>query len=87
MGILEFSQPKSKIFSSIFNFYFHKILPIIGSWISDSDAYKYLPESVTEFASRDELVKLMESSGFNNCKMMDLTFGTTSIFTGVKNNV
>ena len=87
LGILEFSQPKSKIFSSIFKFYFHKILPIIGSWISDSDAYKYLPESVTEFASRDELVKLMESSGFNNCKMMDLTFGTTSICTGEKNNV
>ena len=87
LGILEFSQPKSKIFSAIFKFYFHKILPVIGSWISGSDAYKYLPESVTEFASRDELIKLMNSSGFNNCKMMDMTFGTTSIFTGVKNNV
>lgn len=87
LGILEFSQPKSKIFSAIFKFYFHKILPIIGSWISGSNAYKYLPESVTEFASRDELQNLMESTGFKNCKMMDLTFGTTSIFTGVKNNV
>ncbi|SVD34846.1 uncharacterized protein METZ01_LOCUS387700, partial [marine metagenome] len=46
LGILEFSEPKSKIIASIFGFYFHEILPRIGSLFSRSDAYRYLPESV-----------------------------------------
>ncbi len=87
LGILEFSQPKSKLFSTIFNIYFHRILPFLGKLISGSNAYRYLPESVTEFATRDELLHLMDSTGFTHCKMKDLTFGTTSIFIGTKEHV
>ncbi len=84
LGILEFSQSKSKIFSACFNIYFHKILPKIGAWISGSNAYNYLPESVSEFMTRNELINLMTSAGFKNCYIKDLTFGITSIFTGKK---
>ena len=86
LGILEFSKSKYKFFSICFNVYFHYILPFIGKIISGSNAYKYLPESVIEFASRDELLNLMKKSNFKKCYMSDLTFGITSIFIGQKNN-
>ena len=85
LGILEFSQSKSKIFSFIFNLYFNYILPFLGKLISGSNAYQYLPESVTKFATRDELINLMKNSKFINCSMEDITFGVTSIFIGKKN--
>ena len=85
LGILEFSQSKSKIFSFMFNLYFNYILPFLGKLISGSNAYQYLPESVTKFATRDELINLMKNSKFINCSMEDITFGVTSIFIGKKN--
>src|ERR1039457_2987535 len=42
--ILEFSTPRSKIFNTLYGFYFLKVLPVIGGLFSKFNAYKYLPE-------------------------------------------
>jgi len=84
LGILEFSIPKSKIFGSVFKFYFHHILPRIGSLFSRSDAYRYLPESVDFFPSRDEICSKIINSGFKNSRYIDVTFGVSTIFLGKK---
>lgn len=84
LGILEFSIPKSKFFGILFNFYFHQILPFIGSIFSRTDAYKYLPESVDFFPSRKIIIKKIEQTGFSNSKYIDLTFGISTIFIGKK---
>ena len=86
LGILEFSKSKYIFFSTCFNLYFHYILPFVGKLISGSNAYKYLPESVSEFTSRSELLELMNKTQFKKCYMIDLTFGITTIFVGQKNN-
>src|SRR5262249_12845855 len=51
VAILEFSQPRTWLFSRIYHFYFRHILPRVGQAISRSrdDAYHYLPASVLEF--------------------------------------
>ena len=85
LGILEFSIPKSRIFSMFFKFYFHHILPRIGSLFSRSDAYRYLPESVDFFPSRDDIIRKIINSGFHRSKFIDLTFGISTIFLGRKN--
>ena len=84
LGILEFSIPNSKILGSVFTFYFHHILPMIGSLFSRSDAYRYLPESVDFFPSRDDICKKITNSGFQKPKFIDLTFGVSTIFLGNK---
>tara|TARA_B100000945_G_C20299492_1_gene557309 strand:+ start:251 stop:973 length:723 start_codon:yes stop_codon:yes gene_type:complete len=86
LGILEFSKSKSKIISSTFNLYFNHILPKIGSLFSRSDAYRYLPESVDFFPNRKNIQNKMENSGFQQIKIIDLTFGISSIFLGYKLN-
>ncbi len=83
-AILEFQEPESKIFKSIYQFYFKYILPRIGAFFARSDAYRYLPESVQNFLNRKEMLKLMNSIGFNHPHCEDLTFGVTSLFTAIK---
>jgi demethylmenaquinone methyltransferase/2-methoxy-6-polyprenyl-1,4-benzoquinol methylase len=84
LGILEFSIPKSRIFGSLFTFYFHHILPRIGSLFSRSDAYRYLPESVDFFPSRDDICLKINNAGFESSTFIDLTFGVSTIFLGQK---
>ena len=84
LGILEFSRSKSKNIDIIFRLYFHKILPQIASLFSHSDAYRYLPESVDFFPSRNDIMSKITKSGFNDVKFHDLTFGISSIFLGSK---
>ncbi len=82
--ILEFSNPRSKIFRALYNFYFLKILPVAGGLISNFSAYKYLPDSVLEFPSQEEFKKLMTEAGFINVVHKDLTFGIATVYTGEK---
>lgn len=82
--ILEFSNPQSKIFKALYNFYFLKILPVVGGLISNFSAYKYLPDSVLEFPSREEFKKIMTEAGFKAVNHKDLTFGIATVYTGDK---
>tara|TARA_B100001029_G_C15054117_1_gene453026 strand:- start:1660 stop:2472 length:813 start_codon:yes stop_codon:yes gene_type:complete len=83
-AILEFQEPRSNFFGKIYKLYFKYILPQIGAFFSRSDAYRYLPESVQNFLTREEMLELMKSKGFLNVKFEDLTFGITSLFTAKK---
>ena len=85
LGILEFSIPKSRIIGALFTFYFHHILPRIGSLFSRSDAYRYLPESVDFFPPRDDICRKIMNAGFESSTFIDLTFGVSTIYLGHKN--
>lgn len=82
--ILEFSNPRSKVFKALYNFYFMRILPVIGGLLSDFGAYKYLPDSVLEFPSQEDFKAIMKEAGFNNVNHTDLTFGIATVYTGEK---
>lgn len=83
--ILEFSRPAKFPFKQIYNFYFRSILPKIGKLISkDSAAYTYLPESVNAFPDGQNFLDVLEKVGFKNTECKPLTFGVSSIYTGIK---
>ncbi len=83
--ILEFSRPAKFPFKQIYNFYFRSILPKIGKLISkDSAAYTYLPESVNAFPDGQNFLDVLEKVGFKNTECKSLTFGISSIYTGIK---
>ncbi len=85
MAVLEFSTPENKIFATFYRFYFHKLLPWIGALLSkDQKAYKYLPQSVEEFAGADEFVALMQDVGFKDVKAVRLMMGIAYIYYGEK---
>lgn len=82
--VLEFSNPHSRFFKAAYNFYFLKILPLVGGLISNFSAYKYLPDSVLEFPSQEEFKKIMSAAGFSHVEHKDLTFGIATVYTGGK---
>ncbi len=82
--ILEFSQPVSSWFSGIFRFYFKHILPKIAALFARSDAYRYLPESVEQFPTREAMKSMMTHCGFTLAQHTDLTFGVSTLYYGWK---
>ncbi len=82
-GILEFSRPVIPIFRQAFEFYFHHILPRIGSLISGSDsAYTYLPASVRAFPDQRQLAELMRGIGYQNVRYHNLSGGIAALHLG-----
>ena len=81
--ILEFSRPDSTVLNALYQQYFKRILPAIGSFISGHPtAYRYLPDSVSNFPTREELAGRMRSAGFSKVSWQPLTFGVAAIHLG-----
>lgn len=83
--VLEFSKPRKFPFKQIYFLYFQNILPFIGKIVSkDKSAYSYLPESVSDFPSDYEFLKVLEKTGFSDNHFHQLTMGVASVYVGKK---
>ena len=83
--ILEFSRPRAAPFKQLYRFYFKFILPKIGRIVSsDKTAYTYLPESVEAFPDGEDFLRILRDVGFKQTQCKSLTFGISSIYTGIK---
>lgn len=83
--ILEFSTPRVALVRSIYNLYFHRILPRIGGWISGNRAaYRYLPKSVEHFPSANELARRLSEAGFRDVRWTPQTLGIAAIHVGTR---
>jgi len=85
VGILEFAEPKSALFGSLYRFYFTRMLPVIGGMISGSRAaYTYLPASVGKFPSPEELAARMSAAGFVKPSCELWTGGSVALHSATK---
>ncbi len=85
VALLEFSRVRSAVIGPLFRFYFRRILPRLGGWISgDAASYRYLPDSVERFPDQDALVRLMQATGFINVRYRNLSWGVAALHVGSK---
>jgi demethylmenaquinone methyltransferase / 2-methoxy-6-polyprenyl-1,4-benzoquinol methylase len=86
IAILEFSQPRNRLFGALYRFYFRRVLPCIGQLISRSseNAYRYLPESVLEFPDGEALAQRLRAHGLSDVCWYPLTFGIATLYVGRK---
>lgn len=83
--VLEFSKPTKFPVKQFYNFYFKRILPVLGKLISKNDnAYMYLPESVNQFPDGESFTAILAEIGFKNLEIRKQSFGIASIYVGVK---
>lgn len=84
--ILEFSLPTNAMLRGLYNFYFRRILPRTATLISRdrTGAYRYLPESVNTFISREAMLRMMQDAGFARTEQQALTCGVCVCYRGVK---
>lgn len=83
--VLEFSKPRAFPFKQLYMAYFRFVLPFIGSIVSKhSEAYQYLPDTVMQFPDGEKFVDVLLACGFTSVTQKPMTFGITTIYTGVK---
>ena len=85
LAVLECSRPVVPGLNLLFQFYFNRLLPLIGGLVSGSRrAYQYLPNSVARFLTQEELAALMREIGFTNVSYQNLTGGIAALHLGTK---
>jgi len=81
--ILEFSIPRVRALRALYQFYFHRVLPVIGGLISGHrTAYRYLPRSVANFPIEEELARRMAQAGFGRVRWSSLSSGIAALHVG-----
>lgn len=80
--VLEFCNPKVPLVRGLYGFYFRRILPRLGRWISGerAGAYQYLPNSVAAFPEREGFTALMRQAGLESPRFRVLTLGVAAIY-------
>jgi demethylmenaquinone methyltransferase/2-methoxy-6-polyprenyl-1,4-benzoquinol methylase len=85
VAILEFSQVRWPIFGPLFRFYFRRVLPRLGAWISGVEGpYAYLPESVEQFPAPEALAEKLRAVGFASVSYVNFTGGIAALHVGEK---
>jgi len=80
LAILEFSEVRWPVFGPFFRFYFRRMLPTIGTWISGvRGPYQYLHDSVSKFPNQQVLSDLLCAEGFQNVRYANLTGGVAAL--------
>ena len=83
--VLELTTPGPGFWRRIYSFYLNGVLPKLAKLFTKNPAaYEYLADSIMNFPTRKEFVKLMESIGLKNCRAIPLTFGVCTLYIGNK---
>ena len=82
--ILEITQPTRPPLSLFYSLWFDRIVPLLGAFSSNPEAYSYLPESVRSFPSPRGLAEKMDGAGFEQVRYTVLAGGIIAIHSGVR---
>jgi len=67
VGILEITTPRG-LLAPFYRVWFDRIVPLLGKVLPGGAAYTYLPASVRRFPGPDELLRLLEETGFGEAR-------------------
>jgi demethylmenaquinone methyltransferase/2-methoxy-6-polyprenyl-1,4-benzoquinol methylase len=82
---LELTRPGPSLLRALHAFFMFRVAPHVGKLMSGSqEAYTYLPESICEFPSPEEIKALMEAEGLLDVRIHRLTLGIATVHAGVK---
>lgn len=83
--VLEFSKPKKRWFSGLYNFYLNIVAPRAGKWLTNNKAaYQYLNHSVKAFPEGETFLHILQQSGFTETTLKRLSLGICTIYCGTK---
>jgi demethylmenaquinone methyltransferase/2-methoxy-6-polyprenyl-1,4-benzoquinol methylase len=80
--ILEITQPTRPPLSTFYSLWFDRVVPVLGRFAADPEAYSYLPESVRSFPSPRGLAEKMAAAGFERVRWTVLAGGIIAIHSG-----
>jgi len=85
VACLEFTRPRTPVFRQLFHLYFFHVVPVIGALLTGQrSAYTYLPHSLKAFLLPDQIVDVMQSTGWQDVRFRRLMLGTVAVHVGVR---
>ncbi len=84
LSLLEVAEPRSGILRTGFRIWFRRVVPFIGSLVSDRAAYHYLPESTAYLPISEEIVRMLNRSGFAAVNHRRVMGGLSQQFLGTR---
>lgn len=82
---LEISKPRNPVFRPLFFLYFYHVSPLVAQLFGgEGIAYHYLPNSLRQFRTREELCDSMKRAGLVDVHFHDLSFGMVCVHVGSK---
>jgi demethylmenaquinone methyltransferase/2-methoxy-6-polyprenyl-1,4-benzoquinol methylase len=81
---LDVSKAPNPLFRRAFNLYFYGLVPLIGGIVGGSRAaYRYLPQSLTNYPDADHLAQRFRDAGFHEVRYVRLGGGAIAAHVGV----
>ena len=81
---LDVSKAKNAFIKRAFDVYFYRLVPLIGGLVGGSPAaYRYLPQSLTNYPDARGLAARFRTAGFADVRVISLGFGAIAIHVGV----
>jgi demethylmenaquinone methyltransferase/2-methoxy-6-polyprenyl-1,4-benzoquinol methylase len=84
IALIEVDRPRSRLPRAGHSLYFDRVVPRVGGWLSDREAYAYLPRSTVHLPAQPDLYALLQSAGFTELCKLRLLLGSAQIITGVR---
>jgi demethylmenaquinone methyltransferase / 2-methoxy-6-polyprenyl-1,4-benzoquinol methylase len=84
--ILEITRPRREPLASFYSLWFDRVVPLLGNFAGDSDAYSYLPESVRSFPEPDALAGMIDAAGFERIRWLLLAGGIIAIHSATRSS-
>jgi demethylmenaquinone methyltransferase/2-methoxy-6-polyprenyl-1,4-benzoquinol methylase len=82
--VLEITTPRRPPLSAFFRLWFDRIVPSLGRFAGDPDAYRYLPNSVRRFPGPEELAATLSRCGLKDVRYVLTAGGIIALHVGVK---
>ncbi len=82
--VLEITTPSRPPLSTFYRAWFDRVVPLIGRFAGDGDAYTYLPNSVKRFPGPHELAQRLAGVGLDDVHYLLTAGGIIAIHTGRK---
>jgi demethylmenaquinone methyltransferase/2-methoxy-6-polyprenyl-1,4-benzoquinol methylase len=81
---LDVTKPPHPLVRRAFGLYFYGLVPLIGGLVGGSKtAYRYLPNSLTNFPDADGLAERFRTAGFRDVRYIRLGMGAIALHVGV----
>jgi demethylmenaquinone methyltransferase / 2-methoxy-6-polyprenyl-1,4-benzoquinol methylase len=82
LSLLDITEPSHPLMRRLFDAYFRRAAPALGSLIGKRGEYSYLVRSLSHLPPAEEMVGRLQRAGFGNCAARPLTGGMVTLFTG-----
>jgi demethylmenaquinone methyltransferase / 2-methoxy-6-polyprenyl-1,4-benzoquinol methylase len=84
IALLDVAQPERRLVKFGYSVWFNHAVPRIGAFLSDRDAYRYLPASVAYLPRYEELASMLGDTGFSAMRRDLLTGGIVQVITATR---